>query len=158
MHGIAARVRAAIENRQKLVVPARIQDFHLDEHVELTKDVERLGERGDGFAVREGHGAEVAPARLRNRQTEDRRIVMDDDLAVDRGVDIELHAVGSLAGGRTERGQGVLQRNAGGAPVGNHQRLHCCRLSAFFGSIQFGSLSISCTRAMSSGRGSTDSR
>ncbi len=85
---------------------------------------------------------------------------MNDDLAIDRGMDVELHAVGSLAGGRTERGQGVLQRDAGGAPVGNDQGggLHCCRLSAFFGSIQPGSFSMSCTRAMSSGRGSTDSR
>src|SRR5205807_4058268 len=83
---------------------------------------------------------------------------MDDDLTVDRGMDIELHAVRSLAGGRTEGGQGVLQRDAGGAPVGNHQRLHCWRLSAFFGSIQSGSFSMSCTTAMSAGRGSTDSR
>ena len=83
---------------------------------------------------------------------------MDDDLAVERGMDIEFHGVGALASRGTERRQRVLQLDAGGAPVGNDQRLHCCRLSAFFGSIQSGSFSMSCTIAMSSGRGSTDSR
>jgi hypothetical protein len=42
---------------------------------------------------------------------------MDDDLTVDRGMDIQLHAIGSLAGGGTEGGQGVLQLDAGGTPV-----------------------------------------
>ncbi len=44
---------------------------------------------------------------------------MDDDLTVDRAVDVQLHAIGSLAGGGTEGGQGVLQLDAGGAPVGD---------------------------------------
>src|SRR3989442_9588902 len=83
---------------------------------------------------------------------------MNDDLTVDSGVDIQLPAIGSLAGGGTEGGQGVLQLDAGGAPVSDDQGLHCCRLSAFFGSIQSGSFSMSCTMAPSSGRGSTDSR
>ena len=85
---------------------------------------------------------------------------MDENLPIDRGVNVQLDAVGSLASGGAKCGQGVLQLDAGSAPVGDNERSrpHCCRLSAFLGSIQPGSFSISCTLATSSGRGNIDSR
>src|SRR5258706_14530531 len=140
--GVAAGIWPAVKNFQQSLIPARIEHLHLHKHFELAEHVEGLGERGNGLAVCERHRGEVTPPRLRNRPAEHGRVVMDDDLAVDRGVDVELHAVGSPAGRRPEGGQGGLQRDAGGAPMSGDEGLYCWRLSALFRSVQSRSFSM----------------
>ena len=152
-------MRTAVERLQQAIVPTGIERLHLDEYTELAVDrVQRLRERRDRLAVRQAHRLQLVGTHLGNVQATDGAVVMHDQLAVGGGMHVQLHRVGALRRCGPKRGERILHRGAGGAAVRDDQRFHCCRLSAFFASIQSGSFSMSCTVALSSGRGSTDAR
>ena len=83
--------------------------------------------------------------------TRDGLVVMHDEGAVRRGMDVELHGVGAQRPRGPERGKRVFELAGRRAAVRDDERPprpplpHLSRLSAFFGSIQPGSFSMSCT-------------
>jgi len=73
-------------------------------------------------------------------------VMVHEQHAIDRGMDVQLDGVGAAGLGRPERGPRVFELVARGAPVRDDERAaHLSRLSAFFPSIQPGSFSIACT-------------
>ena len=83
-----------VERVEEPIVPARIEDFELDEHLEARSDgIERLRQRGNWLAVRQMEHREIARPRLRDRQAKQGRIVMDDELAIQCIVHVQLDTV-----------------------------------------------------------------
>ena len=159
VHRIPLRVGALVERLEQSLIPARVEHLDLDEYLEAGPDrVERLRQGRHRLAVAQPHDVEIARARLGDRDAADAGVVMNDQLAVGRRVNVELDAVRAGRSGGAERGERILQLAAGGAAMRDDERPHCCSLSAFFASIQPGSFSMSCTTAISSGRGSMPSR
>src|SRR5258705_1540797 len=156
--GVSGGVRSAVHRLEQARIPAGVETLHFDEHLESRRNGgERLRQGGDRLAVLETQVGDRLRGRLDDVPPVDRLIVMHDQLAVRRGMDVELDAVGTLRCGGPERRQGILELDARCAAVGDDERPHV-RLSAFFAWIQSGSFSRACTTAMSSGRGSTDVR
>src|SRR5439155_25377008 len=90
VHRVPTGVGPAIERPEQPIVPAWVEHLHFDEHLEHAEHLQRLCQGRDQFAIGERHRGQVAPPRLRDRQSEYGGVVMDDDLAVDRRVDVEL--------------------------------------------------------------------
>src|SRR5207245_5362184 len=101
-------------------------------------------------AVAQPQLADLPRREVRNVATRDGLVVMHDEGAVRRGMDVEFHGVGAQRPRRPERGERVLELAGRRAAVRDDERprpplTHLSRLSAFFGSIQPGSFSMSCT-------------
>src|SRR5436190_4833589 len=159
VHRAAALVRTALQGGKQHAVELGRERFHFDEHFERQGNrVQRLIEGGDRLAVGEAQGADFRSRGSRDVPAAHDFVVVDDQGAVLRGVDVELHAVGAPRRRGAEGGERVLQLVPRRAAVRDDQRPGHCWLSsvsAFLGSIQSGSFSMSCTSAMSSGRGRT---
>src|SRR6266487_4312173 len=159
VHRAAALVRAALQGGIQHAVELRRERFHFDEHFERQGDrVQRFIEGGDRLAVGQAQRPDVRGRGSRDVPAAHGFVMVDDQGAVLRGVDVELHAVGAPRGRPAEGGERVLQLVPRRPAVRDDQRPgggHCwlSSVSAFLGSIQSGSFSMSCTRAMSSGWG-----
>src|SRR5574341_774588 len=157
VHRVPGGVGSLGERIEQAVVPAGRHGLNLDEYADPgPRRLQRLREGRDGLAVGEPELGDLFRAAVGDvMRLVEHFVVVDDQRPVGRRMDVQLHGIGAGRARSAEGGEAVLHLVARRAAVRDDERLHCSRLSAFLGSIQSGSFSMSCTSAMSSGRGRT---
>jgi hypothetical protein len=109
VHGVAGRVGSGIEHREEPRVGGRREGLHLDVNPESRVDGgERLLEQRRWLAIGQALDPHGAGGGGGNVHAPDRGIVVDDERAVARGVNVEFHAVRPQLPRGAEGGEGVL--------------------------------------------------